>query len=495
MQTKNGKNHLELTKEALEFLYALPAREPDLSAKRVLSRLQKFALLLLVAALLLAFAVDSVTTLIAINGLFLGFYLIIAAFKSYLIHLSITSGELIEFSEAELREARQGYLPEYTVLVPLYKETEVIHHLLEGLNELIYPREKLDILLLLEEDDSETRRAIDSVDLPGHIKVITVPDLQPRTKPKACNAGLAMARGKYLVIYDAEDRPEPDQLLKAVSGFRTLPEDVVCLQARLNFYNQRQNLLTRFFTTDYSVWFDLAMPGLDALGAPIPLGGTSNHFKVSKLKELLGWDPYNVTEDCDLGMRLAMAGYRTKMLDSTTWEEACSESGFWIRQRSRWVKGYIQTYLVHLRRSVQHLKTIGIGKTLLFHLTVAGNVLCLLINPIYWIMAAAWFALRWELISVLFPFPLVLWGAVCLFAGNFLFIYASMLATYQRGYHDIVKHCLLLPLYWVLTSIGAWKGFLQIITRPSYWEKTRHGLDMLQENVAAATPPGEEESA
>ncbi len=492
MKASPARENLELTNEARNFMYALPHGLPDFSAVRVLNGMQKVVLAAVLAVILAAFITDWMATLIAINGLFLAFYLLIVAFKSYLIHVSITSHQVLGFSESELREARQGYLPVYTILLPLYREREVVRQLIEGLDGLDYPKDKLDVILLLEEDDEETLGALDAVELPPHIRTLVVPDLQPRTKPKACNAGLAMARGKYLVIYDAEDRPEPDQLLKSVLGFRKAPREVVSLQARLNFYNQRHNLLTRLFTTDYSVWFDLTLPGLDSLDAPIPLGGTSNHFKVDKLRELLGWDPYNVTEDCDLGMRLAMAGYKTRMLDSTTWEEACSAVGFWIKQRSRWVKGYIQTYLVHLRRPYSHLKTLGFARTLMFHLTVAGTVICLLINPVYWFLTAAWFGLRLEVISVVFPFPLVLWGALCLFVGNFLFIYAAMLATYQRRYYDIVKHCLLLPAYWVLASIGAWKGFLQIITRPSYWEKTKHGLADYTEEEKPIPAPGTE---
>ena len=472
------EKEIELTSEARRFMYELPDKATDFSAVKVLNGMQQLTLLVLLAVLILSFLADWTSTLIAVNGLCLAFYLIMVAFKAYLNHVSIKSPEILKFDEPELAAVQEDSLPPYTILVPLYKETEVLKQLVEGLDALIYPKEKLDVLLLLEETDAETRAAVEAMDLPRYVRVLIVPDLQPRTKPKACNAGLAMCEGEYLVIYDAEDRPEPDQLMKAVLGFRKVPEEVVCLQAKLNFYNRCFNLLTRLFTTDYSVWFDLTLPGLDALEAPIPLGGTSNHFKVKELRELLGWDPYNVTEDCDLGTRLAMAGCRTKILDSTTWEEACSEVGFWVKQRSRWVKGYMQTYLVHLRRPVRHLRTLGVGKTLMFHLMVGGTVVSLLINPLYWLLTLAWFSFRLELIAFMFPFPLVLWGVLCLFVGNFLFIYVAMLASYQRGYYDIVKHCLLLPLYWLLASIGAWKGFLQLVTRPSYWEKTRHGLDV-----------------
>jgi len=470
-----------IPKQALDFMYALPKEKPEMSATQVLTPRQRLVLLALLAVLLGSFALDWPRhwprTLIIINGLFLAFYLVIVIFKAYLIHLSITSRRELHFSAEQIAELRDEDLPVYTILVPLYRETAVLPRLVEALNGLEYPKEKLEVLLLLEQDDRTTILAARKMKMPRFIRRVIVPDAHPKTKPKACNLGLALARGEYLVIYDAEDRPEPDQLKKAVLGFRNVPEEVVCLQAKLNFYNQRQNLLTRWFTTDYSVWFDLVLPGLDHIEAPIPLGGTSNHFRVGKLRELLGWDPYNVTEDCDLGVRIAMSGYRTRIMDSTTWEEACSSLSYWLRQRSRWTKGYLQTYLVHLRRPLQHLRTLGFGKTLAFHLMVGGTSLCLLINPLYWFLTTAWFAFRFEAFSHLFPFPLILWGMLCLFAGNFLFVYSTMLATYQRGYYDIVKYCLAAPIYWILASVGAWKGFLQLITRPSYWEKTRHGLD------------------
>ena len=473
---------------ARQFMRALPEKRPDQSAVHVLTACQKLVLLLVLAVVLVGLLRNWSHTLIALNGVCLAFYLLLVVFKAYLIHLSITSRREIHFSAEELAALRDDELPLYTVLVPLYREADVLPGLVTALRRLDYPEDKLEVLLLLEADDQSTISAARSLELPAFVRAVVVPDCPPRTKPKACNLGLALARGEFLVIYDAEDRPDLDQLRKAVLGFRGAGPRVICLQAKLNFYNQRQNLLTRWFTTDYSVWFDLVLPGLDYLEAPIPLGGTSNHFRVAALRELLGWDPYNVTEDCELGVRLAMSGFRTRIIDSTTWEEACSALGYWIRQRSRWTKGYIQTYLVHMRRPLSHLWRLGPARALVFQLIVGGTFLCLLVNPLYWAMTTLWFALRWEAFSHLFPFPLILWGLVCLFVGNFLFIYSTMLATYQRGYYDLVKYCLLVPVYWLLASIGAWKGFLQLITRPSYWEKTRHGLSAGSAAVEKAAP-------
>lgn len=487
----------DIPDDALKFMFELPDKHPGQSAKRVLTRLQWLLLLLFIAGIATGLALDHTSTIIAINGVFLMFYLVISIYKFYLIHVALSASREMSMTQEDIATLADAELPVYTILVPLYHETESLARLAKGLKQLDYPREKLDVIWLLEEDDVSTVEAAQALDLPEFIRLVVVPDCQPKTKPKACNLGLALAKGRYLVIYDAEDHPEPDQLKKAVLGFQRCSEDVVCLQAKLNFYNQRQNLLTRLFTTDYSMWFDIFLPGLDHLEAVIPLGGTSNHFDIERLRTLGGWDPYNVTEDCDLGVRLSIHGYRTRIINSTTWEEACSSVRYWVRQRSRWTKGYCQTWLVHERVPFRLLRRLGIAKTLGFHLMIGGTIVCLLINPIYWSMTLiGWFFLRWDVLSYLFPFPLILWGLICLFVGNFVFVYSCVLAAYHRGYYDLVKYALLVPVYWILMSLGAWKGFLQLITRPSYWEKTKHGLDLAAlKQVRKEKHKGDEPSA
>ena len=469
---------LGISEEAWAETFRIVREQPDECAFRVLTLGQFITGLGLLCLLEFWIILDPLLSLTVVNSLVMTFYITIVVYKLYLIHLSLGEARELTFTEDDLKTLEDDALPRYTILVPLYRETESLPRLVKGLLELDYPKEKLQALLLLEENDAPTREAVEAMELPSFITPIVTPEGFPQTKPKACNLGLAFATGDYLVIYDAEDRPEPDQLKKAVLGFRESADEVICLQARLNFYNKRQGLLTRFFTLEYSMWFDLFLPGMGDLRSPIPLGGTSNHFRVDKLRELMGWDPFNVTEDCDLGIRLARKGYETRMLDSTTWEEACSHPGFWIRQRSRWVKGYIQTYLVALRKPFAIMRRVGFGRALGFHLMVGGTPLSLLINPVYWALTLLWFSLRWEGVTKLFPFPIILWGLVCLFAGNFVFIYATLLAAFRRGYFDIVKYGLLIPFYWLFMSIGAWKGCLQLITRPSYWEKTRHGFDL-----------------
>lgn len=467
-------------------VFRIARERPGDCAWRVLTPWQAIAIVGLLMLLNAWLLLNALTALLVVNGVLIAFYLALVIYKLILIHLSLGAPRELKYSPEQVSALTDDELPRYTILAPLYHETESLPRLMEGLSRLDYPKDKLQAILLLEEDDAETRQAVERIQLPNFVQVVVTPNSFPKTKPKACNLGLALTRGEFVVVFDAEDRPEPDQLKKAVLGFRESNVSVICLQAKLNFYNQRQNLLTRLFTLEYSMWFDLYLPGIGDLRAPIPLGGTSNHFRVEKLRELMGWDPFNVTEDCDLGMRLTRSGYETRMLDSTTWEEACSDLGFWIRQRSRWTKGYVQTYLVTLRHPFRLMRRIGFARTLGFHLMVAGTPFCLLVNPLYWILTLLWFAFRWEGLAQLFPFPIILWGLVCLFAGNFIFIYATALAAHRRGYFDLVKYALLAPAYWLLQSIGAWKGCLQLVTRPNYWEKTKHGFDITTTAKAAA---------
>jgi cellulose synthase/poly-beta-1,6-N-acetylglucosamine synthase-like glycosyltransferase len=292
-------------------MFAFPRRYPGLSAVHIVNGFQVCVLLTAFLAVAAGLLFERAATLLVLNGCLLAFYMATVAFKAYLMDLSVAASRELAFTPEEISGLDESRLPVYTILVPLYHEGGSVESLLGALRALHYPKDRLDVIWLLEEGDEETGRAVALLDLPRYVRLAVVPDLPPRTKPKACNLGLALARGEHVVIYDAEDRPEPDQLKKAVLGFRRCGPEVVCLQAKLDFYNARQNLLTRWFTTDYAVWFDLFLPGLDHLGGPIPLGGTSNHFRTADLCGLLGWDPYNVTEDCELGVRLALAGKST----------------------------------------------------------------------------------------------------------------------------------------------------------------------------------------
>jgi len=242
---------------------------------------------------------------------------------------------------------------------------------------------------------------------------------------------LQIARGEYVVIFDAEDIPEIDQLKKAALAFAELPGNVACLQAPLNFYNPRQNVLTRLFTAEYSLWFDLMLTGLQRLNGPIPLGGTSNHFRTDVLRGLGGWDPYNVTEDADLGIRLYKQGFRTGMLDSTTYEEVNPDPRNWIRQRSRWIMGYMQTLLVHTRGGWNLRETRDVH-FLTFLLIIGGKVIVNFINPIMWAVTIAYFVFRGTIgaaIQALYPAPVFYIAVVTLLFGNMLFVYTFLLGS------------------------------------------------------------------
>lgn len=403
-------------------------------------------------------------------------------------------------------------LPVYSILVPLFKEANVLPALIGHLSRLDYPQEKLDILLLLEESDPETLQAAEAMTLPACMRIVRIPKGSPQTKPRACNYGLREAKGLYVVIYDAEDRPEPDQLQRVLSAFLQAPTDVICMQCRLAYFNARRNWLTACFALEYATWFDFYLEGLQYMRVPLPLGGTSNHFKTEVLREIGGWDPFNVTEDCDLGIRLHKRRYRTRTVASVTWEEATSQTGNWIRQRSRWVKGYFQTFFTHMRHPLRTGKGLGLRGFAGFLLVVGGHSFLLVLNLVFWILLAlyliwlgqdiaagrgVWEVIAGETEAVRNAWKMIYWGpsehwllaplsvgffviSCVLLLTNFLFILLGLLAACTKGRWRLIPAALSMPVYWMLISLGAWKGFLQLFTRPHYWEKTRHGIDFFE---------------
>ncbi len=487
-------------RDALERLYHeqylehssgdLMRRSPNESAHTVLSRPQKWFFILLSIGIVGCLAFFPIPTLTVFMTLSTFFYLSFSGYKFYLIYRALSHTLEVPVTREDVEALDDRELSVYTILVPLYKESEILPALVAGLSRLDYPLEKLDVKLLLEEDDTETIRVARASNLPSFFDITIVPHGEPKGKPKACNYGLLHARGQYVVIFDAEDIPEPDQLKKVIVAFERSPEHVVCVQAKLNYFNAEQNALTKWFTTEYSTWFDLFLPGLDAAGAPIPLGGTSNHFKLDALRHVGGWDPFNVTEDADLGLRIFKLGGATVVVDSTTYEEANSVVDNWIRQRSRWVKGYIQTYLVHMRNPVLLFKQLGPAGFLSFQLVIGGTFFGFLLNPVLWTLTGIWFATKWEVIQQIFPTYVYYMGATSLYVGNFAFAYMNVAGCLRRRYYSLVKWALLSPVYWVLMSIAAWKGFLQLFYRPFYWEKTVHGLS----NVSGLQAAGIDET-
>jgi glycosyltransferase XagB len=461
---------------------ALLTRSPEDSAYRVLTYPQKIVLCLLLIVSLGWLMIEPLGFLTVFNAVVVVLTSVYSAHRIYLVSRALMHRLEVPVSSEELMAVEDHTLPPYTILVPIYREATVLPDLMQSLTRLDYPLAKLDIKLLLELDDIETIETARSLGLPPNVELVFIPPVAPKTKPKACNYGLIKAKGEFVVIYDAEDMPEPDQLKKVIAAFRKVGREVACIQAKLNYFNRDQNLLTRWFTIEYSMWFDLFLPGLDASKAPVPLGGTSNHFRRDYLEQLGAWDPYNVTEDADLGVRLYKQGFKTALIDSTTYEEANSQIGNWIRQRSRWVKGYIQTWLVHMRNPVALWRALGPRGFFGFNMTIAGTFLSFLLNPIYWALTTLWLLTETGVIQQMFP-PLIFYlGALNLFLGNFTFAFMCAAGCMRRRLYGMVKYALLSPIYWILISIGAWKGFLQLFTRPFYWEKTIHGLHKQKPN-------------
>ncbi len=366
--------------------------------------------------------------------------------------------------------------PSYTILCPLYKETTIAPQFVRAIKSLDYPEEKLQVLFLTEENDNETRAALYNMQLPPDFTILTVPSGSPQTKPRACNFGLLQAKGQFVVIFDAEDKPEPYQLKKAVLAFANHGPEVACVQAKLNYYNANQNLLTRWFTAEYSTWFDIMLPGLQRIGFSLPLGGTSNHFRTEVLRALGGWDAFNVTEDCDLGLRISQYNLKTAVLDSTTYEEATSRPKVWLYQRSRWIKGYFQTYLVHMRNPLKMLQKGQVRKFVSLQIIVGAWTSVLLLNPLMWALTLIYMMFRpVHLYSLLFPGPVLYAGAFCLIFGNFFYIYIHIIGCLRRQEYSLIKWVLLIPLYWIMMSMSAYIAFYQLIVKPHYWEKTQHG--------------------
>jgi len=449
---------------------------PRPSARQTFNSWQKAVIGLLLCSCLLGLLTVGTEVLMLPLFLYALLTLLLCVHIIYLVFLT-TIRNVDRLSIIDLITPIGANPPYYTILVPLYKESRILPSLIDNLLSLDYPTDRIEIILLLEEDDKETRVAIADFKLPSFFQILIVPSEMPRTKPHALNVGLATARGEFLVIYDAEDRPEADQLKRALTAFRESDERVACVQSRLNFYNPRQNLLTRLFTLEYSYWFDLFLPALSSIGAPIPLGGSSNHFRTSLLRTIGGWDAYNVTEDCDLGIYLAIAGYRTILINSTTWEEANSQVGNWIRQRSRWVKGYLQTYLVHTRDLIGLVQHLGIQKFLLFQLYVGCAPLLLLLAPLFWILTLIWNLGQGQIIVWDLSSFLSLLSLVSLVFSVFAFLSCGLSSAVIRGNYDLIKVIPLFPLYVIFYYIAAWKGCIQLFTKPHYWEKTKHGLE------------------
>ncbi|PKL60753.1 MAG: hypothetical protein CVV33_01020, partial [Methanomicrobiales archaeon HGW-Methanomicrobiales-4] len=494
---------------AYSALNDLVDRQPEESAYRILVPWQKGVIIVCVAlmALLIAynpyFGTFLIFTIINIT------YFLMNPVKFYISIQGLSGTKRVIFiTDEDIHAIRDEDLPVYTLLVPLFHEQEMLPHILSNIAKMDYPRDKLDVKILMEEEDEETLGKARKLGLFGNIEEVispmneeeyrkflsifhpvVVPFAELKTKPRACNYGLKRARGEFVVVYDAEDLPDRDQLKKVVLAFRRLGPEYACVQCLLNFYNPRRNILTRWFSIEYSYYYDYYIQGLDKIGAPIPLGGTSNHFRMRTLRELGAWDPFNVTEDADLGMRIARKKFRTGVLNSHTYEEAVTSVRSWIKQRSRWVKGFVITWFVTMRHPIKVYQDIGLKNFFIFQTGFGGNFYLPLMNLFLWAVFIAGFFIP-DFFSKWFDFwPFAAIAVFNLVIGNLFFLVMMLLATWKEKQKDLLIYSLFSPIYWMLMSIGAWKGLLQLIIGRAYkWEKTAHGTSIIEEGSVPDQP-------
>jgi len=373
---------------------------------------------------------------------------------------------------------RDEDLPVYSVLVPVFHEAAVLPQLVAALEQIDYPSDKLDIKLIFEEDDAETLEQASSLSLPRHFECLIVPRGSPQTKPRALDYALVFAHGDFVTIFDAEDIPAKDQLRCALHAFENGSENLACVQAPLGFYNSGDNWLTRQFTLEYAALFHILLPTLAAFKLPLLLGGTSNHFKIHILRQIGGWDPFNVTEDADLGIRFSRMGYQCGVIWPQTQEEANGRLQNWLRQRSRWLKGWMQTYTVHMRNPLLLWRELGPKGFLTFQALAGGMIISALAYPVFLVLLGL----------VLFQNQLFAglnnWtGYLLLSLNGFNFVIgytaAAMLGAEgvrRIGKMHIARSAFGVPFYWLLVSLGAYFALWQFFTKPFYWEKTNHGL-------------------
>ena len=369
-----------------------------------------------------------------------------------------------------------GRLPKISVLVPLFRETEIASALIRRLKRLTYPRALTDVVLVLEQKDTLTQSTLADIDLPDWMRVVVVPSgTGLTTKPRALNYALDFCKGDIVGIWDAEDAPAPDQLETIAAHFAQADPDVACVQGILDYYNPDTNWISRCFTLEYSMWFRIILRGMARIGVPIPLGGTTLFMRRDCLEQIGRWDAHNVTEDADLGIRLARFGYRTELSLTVTQEEATCRFKPWIRQRSRWLKGYMVTYLVHMRHPARLAKDIGWARVLGMNVILLAAVLQFLLAPILWLFWIVAFGMSESFGLPELPQPLI--NAAMVILGTALFVDMTLAIASLRGQRRarLIPWALALTLYFPMATLAAYKALIELIFAPFYWDKTTHG--------------------
>jgi cellulose synthase/poly-beta-1,6-N-acetylglucosamine synthase-like glycosyltransferase len=436
-------------------IYGIEEFWPQYSLRLFLTKGIKISLLFIPLTIIYASIINPYQTFLGLFYFLNCLYLISQIFKLLLVIIGYFNKDVPNINPPKS-------LSIYTILLPLYKEEKVLHNLIKSIQAIDYPPHLLDVKLLIEEDDLLTLSALEKINLPDYFDVIHIPNSHPRTKPKACNYGLQFAKGKYIVIYDAEDKPDPSQLKQVVAKFATSDKKTICIQARLNYYNREENQLTKLFSIEYAIWFNYMLPALQKLSMPIPLGGTSNHFIREKLEELGGWDAFNVTEDADLGIRLYNQGYKTELINSETLEEAPITLHAWLFQRARWIKGHMLTSLLHLKQfyKLKPIEIVGIT----FFLYIPNLIYILL--PFY--LTLGCFVIDLKKHDFFWQSNLLM--------GIILPIIYCFIVIKNKKWHNMKFSAILSILYYWLLPIAGIRSCWQIFTSPFHWDKTDHGI-------------------
>lgn len=441
----------------------------ELCARRSFTILQGLVLAVLLAGTGISLYIEPEVTIIVVSLLFSGFYLCVVLFRLRVLS-AFRYQKPVSFTETHPMPAGR-----YIILVALYREASQVASLAQALQRLRWRNGDKQIHLICEADDADTISAIRTIraaDIHLHI----VPPGAPRTKPRALNYVLQQVRGDYLVLYDAEDRPHPDQLLEAALAFEGGNERLACLQAPLSIDNRRESIMARFFAIEYDTLFRGILPVLADWRAPIPLGGTSNHFRLPHLLAAGGWDSFNVTEDADLGIRLARCGLDCRTLTLPTHEEAPARPAAWMRQRTRWIKGWLQTLLVHLRRPGRTLREMGWRRFLQFHMVLTAVVVSVLVHPFF---LAAFVMQMYAFAQAVPQSTYGIWitgiSVFNLVAGYLSYGLLAWVVQDARGTRSDKAFILFFPLYWLLISVAGWLAVAQLLYKPHYWAKTEHG--------------------
>ncbi|MBD3678289.1 MAG: glycosyltransferase [Rhodobacteraceae bacterium] len=415
-------------------------------------------------------------------GIFAPALLFMALVGWALLTLVLWTGLKVAAALALLRPRRptiglpmSAHHPSISILVPLFGESEIAGRLVRRLSRLDYPRDRLEVCLIVEQDDLVTQAALARAELPGWFRTISVPRGTVQTKPRALNYATGFCRGEIIGIYDAEDAPDPAQLRRVADHFRNCPPEVACLQGALDYYNAQKNWLSRCFTVEYASWFRVILPGIARLGLAVPLGGTTLFLRREALEKVGGWDAHNVTEDADLGIRLARHGYRTELIDTVTGEEANCRPLPWIRQRSRWIKGFAMTWLVHMSEPCRLWRELGPKRFLGFQILFAGSVSQALLAPLLWSFWAIPFGIWHPAQAYLDAAALITLAGIFL-ASEAITVAVGLLGSWKAGHRFLLPWVPSLHLYYPLASLASYKALWEIVMCPFYWDKTEHGI-------------------